>query len=49
MSVGPGNNGGSSEVLSAKYFTAACGIKWARVLGLDALVAEAYNAVDVSH
>jgi hypothetical protein len=49
MSVGPGNNGGSSEVLSAKYFTAACGIKWARVPGLDALVAEAYNAVDVSH
>jgi hypothetical protein len=49
MEVAPGNKGGSSEVLSGKYFTAAGGIKWARIRGLDALVADSYNAVDVAH
>jgi hypothetical protein len=49
MALAPGNKGESSKVLSGKYFTAAGGIKWARVPGLDALVSEAYNAVDVAH
>jgi hypothetical protein len=49
MALALGNKGGSSEVLSGKYFTAAGGIKWARVPGLDSLVAEAYNAVAVAH
>jgi hypothetical protein len=49
MAVAPGNKGGSSEVPSGKDFTAAGGIEWARVPGLDVLVAEAYNAGDVAH
>jgi hypothetical protein len=49
MAVATGNKGGSSEETSGKDFTAAGSIKWARVSGLDALVAEVYNAVDVEH
>jgi hypothetical protein len=47
MAVAPGNKGELSG--KGDYFTAGAGRTWVRVPVVDAIVAEAYNSVDVAH